>query len=831
VNFIYNFRDLRKENIPLAGGKGANLGELVYANMPVPPGFVVTTIAYDSFIDTNNLEEVITKEIQSKNEKGESIRNAFIKSHIPEGVKNDVLKAYKELGGGSVAVRSSATAEDLPNASFAGQQDTYLNIIGEKELLDAVRRTWASLWTERAISYRIYNNIDQKKVKLAVVVQKMIDADFAGVMFTANPINGNRKEIVIDANPGLGEALVSGLVTPDHFIMDKQWGKWHFVKILRGKHTLIVKSKKGGGIERIEKTNISIDIPQKTLLDLANLGLKIQKHFSAPQDIEWVWFKKKLYIVQSRPITALPDELPKQNKINRVISEMIAEMMPKRQLPLESTLFSLNLVIDDFMRPLLDLIGLRIPKTSEFLIEEDGVFVRYNGKIKLRPTFSIFLAPFRLLKVAYKNNSSDWEKDIRVVETIKKVKEFESKNYTELSSGQIADIAKEAYERMPILFKVRVLYLPRAVLSMGALYVLLALIGQKRFFGVLLFSGITTKVTQTNDKLKDLSLDIRKNKDIYDIFMKSKVSDIHSRLNDIKQGQEFLHTFQEFLTEYGYRESGGTMLISEPTWKESPEIVFEILKTLAQTPLREKTKEEWHGICNLIVTKSVLRFYPFRSLFLKLLTTARHFQEIRENTRFYLMMIVPVLRDTALEIGNRFAKVGILTDQQDVFYFKFNELIEVAKSLPIQASRIDELKNLIAKRKLKYKNLKNTPVVDPRLYRIKNNEKGAILTGTAGSSGIAEGTARIIRNSSEFDKLQHNDILIAPYTNPSWTPLFERALGIVVDTGGAMSHAAIVAREYGIPAVMGTVDGTTKIKDGDKIRIDGTSGSVFTIKN
>ncbi len=831
MNFIYNFRDLRKENIPLAGGKGANLGELVYANMPVPPGFVVTTIAYDSFIDTNNLEEVITKEIQSKNEKGESIRNAFIKSHIPEGVKNDVLKAYKELGGGSVAVRSSATAEDLPNASFAGQQDTYLNIIGEKELLDAVRRTWASLWTERAISYRIYNNIDQKKVKLAVVVQKMIDADFAGVMFTANPINGNRKEIVIDANPGLGEALVSGLVTPDHFIMDKQWGKWHFVKILRGKHTLIVKSKKGGGIERIEKTNISIDIPQKTLLDLANLGLKIQKHFSAPQDIEWVWFKKKLYIVQSRPITALPDELPKQNKINRVISEMIAEMMPKRQLPLESTLFSLNLVIDDFMRPLLDLIGLRIPKTSEFLIEEDGVFVRYNGKIKLRPTFSIFLAPFRLLKVAYKNNSSDWEKDIRVVETIKKVKEFESKNYTELSSGQIADIAKEAYERMPILFKVRVLYLPRAVLSMGALYVLLALIGQKRFFGVLLFSGITTKVTQTNDKLKDLSLDIRKNKDIYDIFMKSKVSDIHSRLNDIKQGQEFLHTFQEFLTEYGYRESGGTMLISEPTWKESPEIVFEILKTLAQTPLREKTKEEWHGICNLIVTKSVLRFYPFRSLFLKLLTTARHFQEIRENTRFYLMMIVPVLRDTALEIGNRFAKVGILTDQQDVFYFKFNELIEVAKSLPIQASRIDELKNLIAKRKLKYKNLKNTPVVDPRLYRIKNNEKGAILTGTAGSSGIAEGTARIIRNSSEFDKLQHNDILIAPYTNPSWTPLFERALGIVVDTGGAMSHAAIVAREYGIPAVMGTVDGTTKIKDGDKIRIDGTSGSVFTIKN
>ncbi len=829
MDIIRNFEELRKENIPLAGGKGANLGELTSIKIPVPSGFVVVTPAYDSFVKENNLEKIITENILDKNNDGSIIRSAFIKSPIQKDIKNAILEAYKKLGKGPVAVRSSATAEDLPSASFAGQQDTYLNIIGETELLDAILRVWASLWTKRAILYRNHQNIDPKKVKLAVVVQKMLDADFAGVMFTANPVNGNRKEMVVDANPGLGEAVVSGLVIPDHFVMRRKWCKWRIVKSMAGKYDFIIMPKEGGGTKQVEKQSGYIQLPQKALIELVKLGAEIQKHFNTPQDIEWVWSKGKISIVQSRPITALPDELSKQGKINRLIAGTLAEMMPTRPLPLEATLFGPTLVVNKLLRPFLKLLGLRISSTNRFLIEKDGILVHYNGKIKPRPTLAIIFAPFLLGAYSVKYNSSKWKNDARIIRIIEKIKEFEKKDYEKLSPESLIEVIKEALGIFPVIFKVRILYLPRVVFSIATLSLILLLIGQKRNLSTFLFSGITTKVTKTNDILNNLALKISQEDLLREIFLNNEPQDINSQLKNIKIGRDFLLEFQTFLDAYGYRESGGTMLISQPTWKESPEVVFGILKTLADTPLHKKPKKKWEDTRDELLGQSVFRFPPFRSFFLKLLNTARHFQEIREDSRFYLMMTVPTLRSAIFELGNRLIKVKVLSKSKDVFYLQFNELIEIVKSLQYKDNQTNKWNSLISQRKLKYTELKNIPVVDPRLYRNTKNKEGALLVGMPGSSGVTEGFARIIHQSSEFNKLKHDDILIAPYTNPSWTPLFEIASAVVVDTGGVMSHAAIVAREYGIPAVMGVVDGTVKLKDGDKIRVDGTSGSVFKI--
>lgn len=295
-----------------AGGKGANLGELVRAGFPVPAGFVVTTAAYDRFVAHNRLNETIAQALR-EGQGGALIRDAFEHASIPAEVEQAILAAYAQLGQGAVAVRSSATAEDLPEAAFAGQHDTFLNIIGAQAVLEAVRRCWASLWNDRAIAYRERRRVDHRTVKLAIIVQRMVAAEAAGVLFTANPVTGAREEVVIDASPGLGEAIVSGRVTPDRFVLQKRrWG-WRIVERYVGRREVIVRARPGGGTEQVDGSAIAgiPALPDRVLCQLARTGAAIQRHFGGPQDIEWAWDGKALFILQARPITALPPPPPR----------------------------------------------------------------------------------------------------------------------------------------------------------------------------------------------------------------------------------------------------------------------------------------------------------------------------------------------------------------------------------------------------------------------------------------------------------------------------------------------------------------------------------------
>ena len=306
TTFVLELLQVGRGDLDRAGGKGASLGELIRAGFPVPPGFVVTTGAYDRFVAHDGLGETIAR--MRREDDPSTIRRAFEAAPVPPEVQRAVLAAYGRLGLGPVAVRSSATAEDLPEAAFAGQHDSFLNVVGPEALVQAVRRCWASLWTDRAVAYRARLALDQRTVKLAVVVQRFVAAEAAGVLFTANPVTGARNEVIIDASPGLGEAVVSGLVTPDHFVVRKGKFGWRIVERRLGRREVVVRSHSEGGTEHVEGPAAAVEpaVPDRALRRLARLGAAIERHYGAPQDVEWAWAADELFVVQARPITALP---------------------------------------------------------------------------------------------------------------------------------------------------------------------------------------------------------------------------------------------------------------------------------------------------------------------------------------------------------------------------------------------------------------------------------------------------------------------------------------------------------------------------------------------
>jgi pyruvate,water dikinase len=303
-----------------AGGKGLHLCQMTAAGLPVPPGFVLTTQAYEDFVSENHLDAVIHRFLESLRSPdtaaleaaSKQIRDAFRRGYLSDGLKDDLIEAWKSLGKPAVAVRSSATAEDLPDLSFAGQQDTYLNVTTDTMLCERVIDCWSSLWTARAIGYRLRQGVNQDGIALAVVVQQMVQSDVSGVLFTANPLTGSRVESVINATFGLGEALVSGLVEPDHYVVDSR--DWRVISKTLGKKGLSIRAGQKGGVEKITESAQQLQaLTDAQIIQLAQLGAQVQQAFGEPQDIEWAFSGENLYLVQTRPITSLfplPERMP-----------------------------------------------------------------------------------------------------------------------------------------------------------------------------------------------------------------------------------------------------------------------------------------------------------------------------------------------------------------------------------------------------------------------------------------------------------------------------------------------------------------------------------------
>jgi rifampicin phosphotransferase len=731
----------------------------------------------------------------------------------------------------AVAVRSSATAEDLPEAAFAGQQETFLNIIGEQELIDAVRACWISLWSERAILYRARQNVDQNTVKLAVVVQIMVPAAIAGVMFTANPVSGARTELSIDANPGLGEAVVSGLVTPDHFVVNKRSRNIKEQRL--GKREVIIRAKTGGGTEQIsstqETTNTSV-LPLQAIHKLSQLGIDIERHFGVPQDIEWAWIQDntkvgKFYILQSRPMTALPEPIKVSGPMKMVIP-MLAEMWPTRPYPLDMTTFT-GAIERAIGNLLVAMIGKSAPNPDESFKEEDGVVLQFKPP-QVHPSPSMLFMPLITLWRTRHNDLSHWEDDPIISEVMEKTRALEKRDLQTFTWDQNIETLREALALIPQAMKLRERYLPQTLLGLAGLWLSLSLARRSDRFGTLV-SGVKTKTTETNQALETLAEQIRTDPTLRDLFVHNDAQTLRFALQKSGAGQAFLKKFEKFLDQYGHRETALT--ISQPAWKDKPDNVLAILKLLAETePQQPKSYDAWQKMRDELLSQSILGTRLLRKLFLKSLTRARYLFQIREDTHFYATMVQPTIRRVAIELGSRLVQIGALDGVEEIFHLRLDELEGLGEAWPLTEQATTQIRSLVARRKAKRESLTNKPMVDPRLLGITFRDQtgeGVILNGTSGSPGIASGPAKIVHDVSEFGKLRAGDVLVAPVTNPSWTPLFQRAIAVVVDTGGTASHAAIVAREYGIPAVMGTMNGTKELEDGQWITVNGSRGQVL----
>jgi phosphoenolpyruvate synthase/pyruvate phosphate dikinase len=828
-----------RSDIALAGGKGANLGELSQAGFHVPPGFVITTAAYDLLIQKNGIQtrladilavlDLENPDLVAK--RSLQIRDVLQQTSIPEQITDEALKAYQQLDGGAVAVRSSATAEDLPEAAFAGQQETFLNIIGEQTLMDAVRACWASLWSERAILYRARQKVDQTTVKLAVVVQRMVPADVAGVMFTANPVSGARDELVIDASPGLGEAVVSGMVTPDHLIVNKRSRRVKEQQL--GRREVIIRPKTGGGTEQVSSTQEithAAALPLQAIRKLSRLGTEIERHYGHPQDIEWAWMQDgskvgKFLILQARPMTALPEPLNVSGPM-RLIIPMLAEMWPTRPYPLDTTTFTgaVERAIGNF---LITMIGKSAPSPDESFLEEDGVVVRFEPP-KIHPSPSILFMPWIAMWKTRHNDPSHWEADPLVAELIKKARAMEQCDLQPLTWSQNLQILHKSLALIPRVMELRERYFPQALLGLAGSRLLLALTRHSDRFGALV-SGVKTKTTETNQALEDLATQIRTDTALQDLFHHTETNKLQAELEASQTGRAFLERFELFLDQYGHRET--TLTISQPAWKDQPEVVLEILKVLAGTePQQTDHYIVWGQTRDELLANSILGTRLLRKLFLKSLINARCFFQIREDTHFYATLMQPTIRRVSLELGRRLVQAGALAESSEVFHLKLDELETFGASWPPSENAIMQIRGLVTRRKAKRESLADKPMIDPRLLTVTSRAQAGedvLLNGTSGSPGVARGPAKIVHDVSEFGKLRAGDVLVAPVTNPAWTPLFQRAVAVVVDTGGAASHAAIVAREYGVPAVMGTMNGTKELKDGQWIQVDGSRGLVL----
>ena len=799
--------DAEEATLAVVGGKGANLSRMYRAGFPVPPGFFVTTEAYHAFVQANHLQKQIVDLASNQADTSET-RSVAIRQLFTNGVTSDDLveaihHAYADLvqavGNLPLAVRSSATAEDLPGASFAGQQDTYLNVLGAQAVLDAVKRCWSSLWTPRALDYRARQGIDPSAVSLAVVVQVMVPAEASGIMFTANPINGAHDEIVLEAAWGLGEAIVGGLVTPDHVVIDKVTGAIKQMTI--ADKTVMTQPTATGTeehpVEESKRRAQVLDVAQAT--ELAKLGAEIEKYYGEPQDIEWCLANGKFYIVQTRPITTLPSEPVRWERpiagAKWLKDLQAAEWATEPLSPLGATTTFATMIT---------------ARQRKLPIQQMPWYALINGWLYIRADFRflwLVIAPLGLL----------WNMLAKTLDGHSRMQRLWPAQLTALNYLEKAELEKFSDDGLRS-------HVNGLLEMLGwwwwevTWYAAAALIGEQ----------IIPKLKVPN--LVDATVLFRGNDSL--LLEAERALRQAARTGQIKT---YLAKFGHFV------ESADPIHL---TLRESPDLLAQQVAAARRSEVspderllrirRERTEAE-----RLVDLLPGLRGFLARWILKLSQSNAAH----TDDAVFHFQRVMALIRGTFLEIGERLTSTGVIQQVEDVFYLKYSELWRMPRT---------DLTDVVAKRCNLRENQKRLappsfipPLSDPawsndshmkffssiigetvlrRGVQERNGRK--ILVGTPGSPGRARGIARVITGPEDFHRFQPGDVLVAHTTMPVWTPLFNIASAAVTEVGGPFSHAAIVAREFGIPLVNGAIDATLVIADGIPIVVDGSAGIV-----
>ena len=854
MDYTRTFDELGRDDVALAGGKGANLGELSRAGLPVPAGFVVTTAAYDAFVESNGIRNAIlglasvprSDDPHGFEDISGRIRALFAAGTVPGEVAEAIRTAWGRIGQGAVAVRSSATAEDLAGASFAGQQETYLNVRGEEALAAAVRDCWGSLWTARAMAYRARQGIAPQSVSLAVVVQEMVEAEAAGVMFTANPATGRRDEAVISAAWGLGESVVSGSVTPDDVIVSKDTGR---VLARRTADKAVMTAYAARGTEERpvpDERRRQPVIDDATAAKLARCGARIEQHYGAPQDVEWALEGGELYVVQSRPITALPEpaadpptEWPVPYPDGLYFRASIVEQMPDPLTPLFA-----DLIEPSVTRSLRALMGQIFG--DELLGEGDiglptvngYAYYHYRTRAFLRLTFKLPTALRAFGGGRLPAGPRGWREHshpryARLVEA------WEAKTVAELASEELLEGVPELLDAATVYYTAVQSIIPLAAtseLAFGAFYDrLVRRAGDPPAHTFLL--GFDSAPIRAEKSLWHLAEWARGHSDLAAALSRGDGVALEAPAGvDARRWEEWRSRFAAHLDSYGHAVYNLDFVNPVPADDPSPllDAVRFYLSGQGTDPHERQRRSAERREDQARAMRA--RLDPLRRwAFDRLLRWAQDAAPVREDALADMGLAWPPMRRMLHELGRRLTHAGAVAEPGDVFWLRHDELrgaIAAGAAPPALAGAVE-------RRKLLWRGRRRAtpPQILPqtgwavRLFAgmmpaRSELQSGATIAGVGASSGQVTAPARVLEGPADFGQMRPGEVLVARITTPAWTSLFAMASAVVTDVGGPLSHSSIVAREYGIPAVLGTGAASQRIRSGQSVRVNGDAGTV-----
>jgi rifampicin phosphotransferase len=920
-----------------AGGKGANLVRLTRSGFDVPSGFIVSTNAYREFVKANELAEMIHATVKELNTGDANaldsaslkIRFAFAQGRMPSEIKQEIQSAYAELphpspspreappkGTGremsegqseGVAVRSSATAEDLPDLSFAGQQDTYLNIIGEEQLIKAVIDCWSSLWTARAIGYRIRNHISHDEAALAVVVQEMVQSDVSGVLFTANPLTGALNESVIDATFGLGEALVSGQVEPDHFVVRETAGRvggdrplyrdqmesnknsadsvFSVVSKKLGDKAIATRSKAGGGVESIEeKSEAQQTLTESQIQQLAATGQRIQKEYGAPQDIEWAFADDKLYILQARGITSL-FPVPKVSFDPLLIwvsfgavQGLVGPITPIGQDTIRQVAAGGGKLFDVTLKP---------EELDVFATAGERVWIKFSDVIRHPLGRRVFQGALGFIEPSIGQILRSLTTDprvgigegkftfttarrlirffapvvVRLIHNIVQPEQararFDADIESFLATAQIpaaanrferlANVVAYIRERIANVFAFLIpRFIPIFAPGIASLGLLTKLSGDTNL-ALEVTRGLPNNVTTEMDLvLWETAQEIQADAESKARFAAASALELAQQYQNGTLPSAAQTVIARFLDQYGAR-GVGEIDFGQPRWREDPTPVMHTLQSYLQIEpafAPDVLFAKGDQAAQTAIEKIVDHVSKQHGGFIKakiVCAAARRVRLLmgaRESPKFFAIRTMGIAKQALLEVGQEFVEAGTINRVDDLTFLKLDELEALSNSgKGGRPSAPTDWKSLIAERRATYerelrrRQVPRVLVSDGRAFYEgigSETDTGDVITGSPVSPGVVEGIVHVVLDPRGVH-LAPGEIMVCPGTDPAWTPLFMAAVGLITEVGGMMTHGSVVAREYGIPAVVGVHQATMRLKDGQKIRVDGTQGKITVL--
>ncbi|MFC8149831.1 phosphoenolpyruvate synthase [Bacillus paralicheniformis] len=872
-HYVLGFHEVDRADLPLVGGKGMNLGELSKMDgIQVPPGFCVTTKAYERMIGENGsvselIDQLSLLKVNDREQIKElslQIRNGIERAEIAEEIKEAVKSAHSNAGGGAYAIRSSATAEDLPHASFAGQQDTYLNIKGIEAILKHISKCWASLFTERAVIYRIQNGFDHRKVQLSVVIQQMVFSDASGILFTADPVTSNRKVTSIDASFALGEALVSGTVSADNY---KVREGAIIQKTISEKKTAVYSLESCGTEAREVEAGRrkKQTLTDEQIIQLEKLGRRIEAHFGFPQDIEWCLADGEFHFVQSRPVTTL-FPLPKQSddKLRVYMSVGHQQMMTEPINPLGISFFGLisdyeltcagGRLFIDLSHDLASFAGRKVVlstagKNDPFMYSALVNFLKRKELVKTLPKgkrmFRLgaeglsWSLPADALKIYRKNDTGVVKRLMSKAEASIHEAEQRLKN----ASGEtlFAQIEEDQKSLKKVLYDSESM----AVIMVG-LYAVYWLnrkmekwLGDKNVADTLSQSVLHNVTSEMGLALLDVSDAARGYPEVQKYLAQANDETFFEDLKQLDGGPAFSSALRAFLEKYGMRCTG-EIDMTKTRWSERPSILAPVIlsniknfdpgaRTVKFEQGRLEAEQKERDLLSRLQQLKGGRQKAKKTK--KMISVLRNFIGYREYPKYALIKRYFIYKEALMKEAAVLQRKKLIQAKEDIYYLSFDELREAVCANRLNVKMIEE-------RKAEYQYYeKLTP---PRMMTsegevitgevLGDHIPAGALAGVPVSSGVIEGRARVILKLEEAD-IEEGDILVTPFTDPSWTPLFVSIKGLVTEVGGLMTHGAVIAREYGLPAVVGVEHATKEIKDGQKIRINGSEGYVEILES